>query len=346
MLNAINNISLLTIAIPTYNRSSRLELLLNSIAAQFQDIQNQVQVIVVNNCSTDDTEQCCQKFVGRISGLKYIKNDENIGAVRNVIKCFELTETQYCWVIGDDDIVRIGSLKAILDILQNINPSLLYMKSKGFIDSPLREDKILTEAITPWNLDALNFGRMVHIYTTFISGMIVNKQKYLREKNSDGSMIVDTMFPQLNWVFANISLGGTFVYVPQSLILARGGSTGGYNLYKAFSIDLNRMINVSLPSDIGKSIKRRIILQYLPSLIIQSRKMLLGDFIISAGEWRLFREAYSGYLMYWVFVEPILHIPICLVRNFVRVSGLFARLQTLIDKIRVNIYLWAMTQIS
>ena len=35
----------------------------------------------------------------------------------NIIKCFDIAETEYSWSIGDDDILRDGALACVMDIL-------------------------------------------------------------------------------------------------------------------------------------------------------------------------------------------------------------------------------------
>src|SRR5450759_4523896 len=97
--------SLLTITIPTFNRCDRLDLLLESIANQFAPIEKDVSVIVLDNQSSDGTPACCEKWARRIERLGYIRNSENIGMSRNIIKCFDITNSTYSWTIGDDDIL-------------------------------------------------------------------------------------------------------------------------------------------------------------------------------------------------------------------------------------------------
>lgn len=316
---------ILTIAIPTFNRCDRLALLLESIAIQFSEVSDRVRVIVVDNDSADGTEECCLKYQEKISGLGYIRNQENIGAVRNVIRCFEMAETKYCWIIGDDDILRTGILCQLVALLEDETPDLVHLSSLGFDSEPCQENVRFEGDIKPMQLCALDFCHLVNVYTTFISGMIVNKTRYFSGNVAEErAMISDTLFPQLNWVFRNISLSGKLIYILQPLILARAGASGGYNLYYSFSVDLVRMIDGGLPVPLGNAIKRRVVLSYLPGLIVSVRNNTIGQFRIKPEDRRHFRECYSEYPAYWLLVEPILRLPFSLAMMVYKVSGRMA----------------------
>jgi abequosyltransferase len=105
----------ITIAIPTYNRSFYLSRLLSRLSEV--NLRN-AQILIVDNCSTDDTEEVVQKYASGIfkNIVKYCKNSVNIGAEANILRCFELADTEWLWIIGDDDIPVINCM----DILYNV----------------------------------------------------------------------------------------------------------------------------------------------------------------------------------------------------------------------------------
>ena len=65
---------LLSICIPTYNRSKTLENTLNSLFSNPEFDSNKIEVIVSDNCSTDDTAQVVAKY----PLVKYYCNKENV----------------------------------------------------------------------------------------------------------------------------------------------------------------------------------------------------------------------------------------------------------------------------
>jgi glycosyltransferase involved in cell wall biosynthesis len=110
---------LLTIAIPTYNRANLLELSLSKILEALKGFEKDVEIVISNNCSEDNTEliiKNAQKFYP----IKYYVNSENIGFNFNYIKLIdEYVTGRYCWVLGDDDFLYPNAIKEIISVLKN-----------------------------------------------------------------------------------------------------------------------------------------------------------------------------------------------------------------------------------
>lgn len=69
---------LLSICIPTYNRSQYLKKTIDSIIGQEEFKSENVEIIISDNCSTDDTEIVCKKYTEQYENIKYFKNQENV----------------------------------------------------------------------------------------------------------------------------------------------------------------------------------------------------------------------------------------------------------------------------
>lgn len=338
----MNHDKLLTIAIPTYNRSAQLELLLDSIAKQYDSVKKHLRLVVVNNASTDNTEACCLKWKEQIDDLHYVANIENVGAVANVIKCFKLAATEYCWIIGDDDVVRYDVLGKIIALLIDCKPNLIYMLGIPFNDKPILEKMTFSEDLRIRHINALDFCRIVNIHTTFISSVIFNKSKFLDGRGVDEcGLITDTLFPQLNWVLKIISSNEELLYIPQPLIQARAGNSGGYNLYKTFTIDLDNMVRHGLTPKMVGVYMGRVVLGYLPWLIMGVRRNEVGDFNVQLYERHYFRKIYWRYPLYWLIVEPILYFPLSVALFFLKLAYHLNRIQNLIYAVHVRFKIWA-----
>lgn len=66
---------LLSICIPTYNRASILEKTLDSIVLQLDD---DIEIVISDNCSTDNTEEVGRKYAGKYDNIKYYRNEVNV----------------------------------------------------------------------------------------------------------------------------------------------------------------------------------------------------------------------------------------------------------------------------
>ncbi|MBK7095860.1 MAG: glycosyltransferase [Saprospiraceae bacterium] len=68
---------LLSITIPTYNRASFLKETLKQLFFQFDEIDiNQIEIIVSDNCSTDNTSEVIFEFVKKGFQINYIRNEK------------------------------------------------------------------------------------------------------------------------------------------------------------------------------------------------------------------------------------------------------------------------------
>ena len=117
---------LLSIYVPTYNRADKvvkqLQFLINEIKAI--DIKK-IEIIVNNNCSTDNTEE---RVLNVIAGtpIIYHKNERNLGIVGNAYAAIEFISGKYFWLISDDDFLQEGIVERVINLLE-MNPQLSYL---------------------------------------------------------------------------------------------------------------------------------------------------------------------------------------------------------------------------
>lgn len=118
----------LTIAIPTYNRAQDLLLLLQSIQSEFPlAAEAEIEVLVISNASTDETDEIAARFAPGIPGFRYVKNDTNIGMVANFVKCLSESSGRYTWMIGDDEFLEPGGLHTVLASIRGYSDKSLYI---------------------------------------------------------------------------------------------------------------------------------------------------------------------------------------------------------------------------
>jgi glycosyltransferase involved in cell wall biosynthesis len=92
---------MVTIAIPTYNRAdSYLKYALEGAANQ---TYGNLEIIVADNCSTDNTEEVVRAFAA--PRLRYFKHVENMQANDNFNFCVEQAKGEYFLLLHDDDVI-------------------------------------------------------------------------------------------------------------------------------------------------------------------------------------------------------------------------------------------------
>lgn len=76
-----------------------------------------VRILIISNDSSDGTDEMIA--AGGFPGLpiRYEKWPENVGAIRNFLRLVELSQSDFCWFLSDDDAVVAGMLQQVVDML-------------------------------------------------------------------------------------------------------------------------------------------------------------------------------------------------------------------------------------
>lgn len=106
-----------SICIPQYNRIEYLLLSLNKIANQSYD---NIEIVISDDCSTDDTMQKIEALQKTYRyPLIYSRNPINCGYDRNYRRSIELASGDFCMLIGNDDTVFDDkTIENLVDFLQ------------------------------------------------------------------------------------------------------------------------------------------------------------------------------------------------------------------------------------
>jgi glycosyltransferase involved in cell wall biosynthesis len=96
----MTELPLVSIGIPTYNRANLLGRAIESVLAQ--DYPN-LELLICDNASTDNTRQVCEAYVAQHPKLRYIRQPKNEGATGNFRAAFENTRGEFFAWLGDDD---------------------------------------------------------------------------------------------------------------------------------------------------------------------------------------------------------------------------------------------------
>ena len=119
--NHMNKKPLLTVAIPTYNRSKTLEKIINQLRKE----KNESFLILISDDASPDngeTEAMVRKYQKIMQNLIYNKNKTNLGFSGNVCKLYELAQTKYVWFFCDDDTILPGAVNSVLQALIKYDP--------------------------------------------------------------------------------------------------------------------------------------------------------------------------------------------------------------------------------
>jgi glycosyltransferase involved in cell wall biosynthesis len=115
---------IVTIVLPTYNRA---HLIGKSIDTCLGQTLHDVELIIVNDCSTDNTASILQEYAAKDNRIKVINNEVNLKLPASLNKGFAgATGTYFTWT-SDDNLYARNTLEILSDaLIQNPNNDLVY----------------------------------------------------------------------------------------------------------------------------------------------------------------------------------------------------------------------------
>jgi abequosyltransferase len=107
----------LSICIPIYNFSRFIPETLESIVRQ--DGGGEVEIVVLDGASTDDTSQVVEQFARVHNNIKYVRLPAKGGIDRDMAKSVEFSTSDYCWLFSGDDWMLDGALRKALNHIKS-----------------------------------------------------------------------------------------------------------------------------------------------------------------------------------------------------------------------------------
>ncbi len=127
---------LVSVGIPTFNRSSSLKKAVESVLHQTYP---NIQLIISDNASTDDTQSVCENFSGTNERIIYIRQKANLGATNNFVEVLKsATGEYYMWLADDDWIDKSYISECVSILIDNPEYSLVSGKPQYFINGDFK----------------------------------------------------------------------------------------------------------------------------------------------------------------------------------------------------------------
>ena len=180
---------LLTISIPTYKRRQYVVENVQHLLPQLLAHQDEARLIVTDNHSEDGTYEALQPIAQQYPALITIyEQEENIGWMNNFFFGIERADSDYVYLLGDDDIVSPDFLDIVLPILRK-SDERLGMLHFNYIKGPvaLNKESLLypdfknAEMIVRYT-DTYEFVTKFNTGPSFISSVIFRKDCMLKGK--------------------------------------------------------------------------------------------------------------------------------------------------------------------
>jgi glycosyltransferase involved in cell wall biosynthesis len=129
---ADSSVSKVSVCMPVYNGSDYIA---DSVESILNQTYKNFNLIVCDNCSTDNTEEIVRNF--KDPRLTYVRNNNNLGLVGNHNRCLELADGEYVHFLHHDDIMLPNNLALKVRILDAhpkvglVHSDVLFMDKDG-----------------------------------------------------------------------------------------------------------------------------------------------------------------------------------------------------------------------
>jgi len=126
----MNNNIVLSFIIPAYNVDKYIDDCLLSIKKQVIDI---CEVIIINDGSTDNTLQKCQKYTNDFKHFNLISTkNRGLSAARNL--GLSLAQGEYIYFFDSDDLIDDDFIQTIMEEIKDNSPDLISFNALSFVD--------------------------------------------------------------------------------------------------------------------------------------------------------------------------------------------------------------------
>jgi abequosyltransferase len=293
----------LTLCFPTYNRDWCIKEQIQRLRQCPIDTLNDIEIIISDNCSTDDTEKFVQEAISDGFNCVYVKNEVNLGMDGNFVQCFKLAKGDYIWLLGDDDYIIIESLPALV--------SLLALGQYGLVHLNQREQKTTLKNDIEKYKDDNKFIRDISYWVTFISANIVNT-KYIDQIDFKKYMgtwftIMPLYITALHFEQTNLMIKRPIFEKPKDAV-----RNGGYNYFKVFvknyltiweEFSDKNIISKSTFLFLKKDIFKKPVNSYIYYLLVRHNQKSLS----SDGAWKILFHYYGKHPYFYMFPIRIVY---------------------------------------
>ena len=129
-----------SICLPVYNGAKYLEQAIQSVILQ---THKNWELIIVDDCSTDDSAKIATKYAQQDERIKYTKNENNLGIFFNYNACIEKSVGDFIKPFAQDDTFEPQCLERLVDVLKNNPNTALVTAARAVIDAD--DKKVATE---------------------------------------------------------------------------------------------------------------------------------------------------------------------------------------------------------
>lgn len=224
---------LVSIIVPSYNHAPFIE---NALRSVFDQNYPNIEIIIVDDCSSDQTYSLCKSFFtsssarSRFSSVQLCRNMYNEGAHATLNKGIKLSNGSFLAFLNSDDYYGPDRISVCMRAVSKLSAEFIFtgVKSVDSLGKILVRDEVvdpIADILLSYknSLPSLSFGFLGHQLTVSTGNMIVSR----RLISNVGGFSSLKYCHDWDFAFRTISYAEP-VYIPETLYFYRQHSTNSY----------------------------------------------------------------------------------------------------------------------
>jgi abequosyltransferase len=316
---------LISFCIPTLNRAPELAMSLESIV---REATQDVEVVIVDGGSTDNTMEVIETFRGRLSRISVHTSQTRSGVDRDILQSVALARGTFCWLFSDDDVLEPGAVSRVAAALRQYPDIAGLSTNYAAYDASLKFRIATVPAVSQGRLrtthlfmSAAECFACLGVHLGFISAQVVRRDYWQSVAESED------LAPQCNaWIIVYmigrmIASRPNWLYFADVCVRYRSGNDsfiariGVIRRQEITHVNYDHTIASLFPR--GSKPYRDVFRILLRDRMPRSLAVLKARGIGLRTQRELFRMYYSRYHDYsdfWIRVAPIFLVPSVVLR--------------------------------
>ncbi|MDQ7024908.1 MAG: glycosyltransferase [Anaerolineae bacterium] len=136
----VNQELVVSVGLPIYNAGELTRTILESLISQ--EYSN-IEIIISDNASEDQTWSICQEYAARDNRIRLFQNSENMEAIYNFHRVYELSTGKYFMWAAHDDYWDVKFIQKCVDKLEANPEAVMVYTDQTHINETTQEKKIV-----------------------------------------------------------------------------------------------------------------------------------------------------------------------------------------------------------
>lgn len=305
-------IPILSICIPTYNRSRLLAEALESILVSVRGFEEKVEIIISDNASTDDTIDIVSNYQSKYEFIRYNRNIENV-IDKNFFIAASLALGKYVWIFADDDMMEPNAIRSVLEYIERGYTLLVCNFSKW--DNSFQNRLTNKYYNISTNIEFYKHNEVLQYFGNklqYLTSIIIEKQTFFNLQEDEYSELHEYGISFAYSLYCGIYNNSRAILISNTLVRYRGDNSPlkEINLWYKFFVKGSSILfdKLAIKGYSKKSIKK-------------SKETVLKDYILhdvsnrkrnGEGVMKILVLIYPFYKFeyyYWLVIVPIIIFP-------------------------------------